>query len=277
MEFVSYASKYDLFDGWVSVGELSDKEQDEFIRTVFSTDGDYQSLVMRRGIKKAQAEGLWALIVFVGVELESSKVIADFDSRTDDDIQEIISFFSGSRLWLRLEEAFPPFDFLEEKTEYDWSELESIRIEYLTEVSGGPLHEIKSKVMEFLSSSGLSLQSDFIDRMPYHAFKSLYKEGKVALFVDKGLAPLAKLSGYVDDPMTSVLPWVFLLGLVSVIPVWLVFSFWLALVVLLLSFVAKVVLNSLLVTKVRRAAVADKNSYRWLLSRKIIWLTYIWK
>lgn len=277
MELVSYASEYDLFDGWVSIGELPDKEQDELIRTVFSTDGDYRDLVMRKGIKKAQVEGLWALIVFVGLELERAQVITDFESRTDGDIQEIISFFSGSRLWLRLEEAFPPFDCLEEKTEYDWSELESVRIEYLTEVSGEPLYKIKSKLMDFLSSSGLSLQSNVIERMPYHAFESLYKEGKVAVFVDRGLAPLAKLSGCVDDPMTSFLPWVFILGLVSVIPVWFFLGFWVALVVLFMSFAAKIVFNILIMTKVRRAAVEDKRCYRWFLSRKIIWLTYIWK
>jgi len=185
-EFVSYASTYDLFVGRRSIGELSVQEQDQLIKSIMSADDDFPELVIRKEIKKSQAEGLWALIVFTGLALEDACQIKNFEARNDEDIKKIVAFFSGTKLWLRLEESYPPFNFLENKTDYDWSELESIRIELLTEATGEPLYKVKSKICEYLTSAPVLLTSESINRMSYDAFRQSYDEGKLRLFVDRG-------------------------------------------------------------------------------------------
>ena len=151
-EFISYASEYDLYVGRRSIGELTAPEQDELITSILASDGDFRKLAVRKEIKKSQAEGVWALIVFTGLALEEARRIKNFETRDDQDVQEIVAFFSGTKLWLRLEEAYPPFDFLEKKTDYDWSELEKIRIELLTEATGEPLYRVKSKICEYFEN-----------------------------------------------------------------------------------------------------------------------------
>ena len=144
-EFISYASEYDLYVGRKSIGDLSVEEQDELIKAILSADGDFRKLVVQKEVKKSQAEGLSSLVVFTGVALEAAHQIENFEAADDEDIQKIVAFLSGTKLWLRLEESYPPFDFLEKKTDYDWAELETIRIELLTEAAGEPLYKVKSK------------------------------------------------------------------------------------------------------------------------------------
>lgn len=276
MEFISYASDYDMFVGRRSIAEINAQEQDELIRLVFAQDGDFREMVVRLDIKKSQAEGLWAIVVFVGLALEGARVIKNFERRDNKDTQEIIAFLSGTKLWLRLEEAFPPFDFREKKTDYNWRELEKIRIERLTEATGEPLYKVKSKLCEYLSPSPSELQSQFIERMPYHAFKQGYEEGKLRLFVDRGLSPVAGRAGYVTHPLLSVLPLIFFGGLLAFVPVWFFFGFWYAFAVVAVVMISKSALTKILLDGTRRAAIKDRHAYRWLLSRRIIWLQYVW-
>ena len=272
--FVSYASEYDNYIGTKSIGELSAEEQDEIIRSVLSKDGDFRELVVKNGIKKSQAEGLWSLFVFVGLALEAERRIKSFDERNDEDIQEIISFFSGTNLCLRIEEAYSPFDYLEKKTDYTWSELEKIKIEHLTESSGEPLYKIKSKICEYLASSPSQLTAECIDRMPYHTFKQTYDEGKLTLFVDKGLSTVVGRSGMIRSPLLSVFSVVFFLGLLAFIPLWIFSGFWYGLAALATALVSKKLTTQLLVKETRKLAISDKQIYRWLLSRRIIWMRY---
>lgn len=276
MEFVSYASDYDMFKGRRSIAEIPIQEQDELIRLIVSPGGDFREMVVKQDIRKSQAEGLWALIVFIGLYLEDNHVIKNFEIRNEQDIEKIISFFSGTNLWLRLEEAYPPFYFLNSKTKYNWKELETVKIEKLTEATGKSLFEVKSKILEYLSSSPSEIQEDVICRMPYHVFQQSYREGKLKLFVDRGLSPAAVGAGYVNRFGLIVLSFIFFGGLLAFIPLWIFFGFWYALVVLVVSILGKKIFNKILVSRVRKAAIKDKKAYRWLLSRRIIWLQYVW-
>jgi hypothetical protein len=141
--------------------------------------------------QKKQVEGLWALCVLVGLRLERAGIIKDFDSRTSADIQKIISFLVGTKLWLRIEEAYPPFDYLEEKTQYDWSEVEVIAPSGLSgvlldlppEISA---FELKSEICGYLGRAPSQLTSKRMDREPHHVFVKYFAEGKVSLFIDRG-------------------------------------------------------------------------------------------
>uniref|UniRef100_UPI0039838B4F hypothetical protein n=1 Tax=Phenylobacterium sp. TaxID=1871053 RepID=UPI0039838B4F len=125
--FTSYATPYDVYVGERDVSDLHRDEVDRLIKAVFLPDGeDFRELVTRWNVKKAQVEGLWSLVVHVGLRLERTRGIADLIERTEDDVQNIIATLDGSRLWLRVEEAFPPFDHLTSRTDYDWSELNGL-------------------------------------------------------------------------------------------------------------------------------------------------------
>ena len=274
--FVSYASQYDLYEGEKGIDALSSEEQDELIRFIMEPDKDFRELVVRKGVKKPQAEGLWSLVVFVGLALEDAKRITKFDERTDKDIQEIIAFFSGTTLWLRLEEAYSPFDCAPKRTGYSWSELEKIRIDALTAATGEPLYKIKSKICEYLSSAPSQLQSEVIDRMPYHAFKLAYDEGKLILFVDKGLSVAVGRSDLIKNPLPTIFSIVFSGALLAFIPVGIFVGLWYGVAMLAIAVVSKKLATRYLVQETRRLALSEKEIYRWLLARKIIWLQYIW-
>lgn len=273
--FISYASEYDLYRGEKDIDALVSEEQDELIRFILEPDKDFRELVVRKDVKKSQAEGLWSLVVFVGLALEGTNRISDFDGRTEKDIQEIIAFFSGTKLWLRLEEAYPPFDFLSKRTNYSWGELEKIRMEALTEATGEPLYKIKSKICEFLSSAPSQLQSEVIDRMPYHAFKQTYDEGKLILFTDKGLSTIVGRSRLIKSPVPTVLALVFSGTLLAFIPIGIFVGLWYGVATLVLAVVSKKLTTRFLVQETRRLALSDKEIYRWLLARRIIWVQYI--
>lgn len=274
--FISYASEYDLYRGEKGIDALASEEQDELIRFILEPDKDFRELVVRKKVKKSQAEGLWSLVVFVGLALEGANRISNFDGRTEKDIQEVIAFFSGTQLWLRLEEAYPLFDFVSKRTDYSWSELEKITMEALTEATGEPLYKIKSKICEFLSSASSQLQSEVIDRMPYHTFKQTYDEGKLILFVDKGLSTVVGRSGLIKSSIPTVFALVFFGALLAFIPIGIFVGIWYGVATLALAVVSKKLTTRFLVQKTRRLALSDKEKYRWLLSRRIIWLQYIW-
>jgi hypothetical protein len=111
--------------------------------------------------------------------------------------------------------------------------------------------------------------------MPYHAFKQLYDEGKLILFVDRGLSTVVGRARMVRHPLLSILPIAFFAGLVAFVPIWVFFGFWYGLLALSLVPISRSVTIRLLVKETRKLALADKNAYRWLISRRIIWLRYV--
>ena len=271
-EFISYASPYDLYIGYRSIGDVPPDEQDELIRACLGTEPDYRELVVQKAIKKSQAEGLWSLVVTAGLALERMGRLKDFEARTDDDVQEIIAFLSGTKLWLRLEEAYPPFNFRELKTDYDWSELERVDIGVLSETAGQSPFRVKSNICKHIASPPLQFDTPVIDRMAYHAFKQLYEEGKLRLFVDRMLATLVGRRGMVKNPLMPLLPFTFYGGLLAFIPLWIFAGFWYAVAGPVLAFASKSLTMKILLEETRGLALADKEAYRWMVSRRIIWL-----
>lgn len=275
--FISYASEYDLYKGEKSIASLTAAEQDELINALLDPARDFRELVVHQGIKKTQAEGLWSLIVFVGLELERANRISSFDRRTEKDIQEIIAFFSGTKLWLRLEEAYPPFAMLHTKTDYPWTELEKIKIDSLTEATGEPLYKVKSKICEYLVGDPSQLRSEVIDRMPYHAFKQTYDEGKLVFFFDKRLALTIGQKGLIKNPIPKFCSIGFPLSLIGFIPVGIFVGFWYGLATLLMALICKRLTTHFLGKEIRKLALSEKEIYRWLLARKVIWFHYVWE
>lgn len=271
-EFVSYASEYDLYVGRRSIGELSVQEQDELIKAILCPDGDFRKLVVHKDVKKSQVEGLSSLIVFAGVALEEARQIENFEAADDEDIQKIVAFFSGTKLWLRLEESYPPFNFLEKKTDYDWAELETIRMELLTEAAGEPLYKVKSKICEYLASAPVFLTSEFIDRMSYDAFRQGYDGGNLGFVVDRGLSVRVAQVGLIKRPMLFVLPFVCYTGLLAFVPAWIFFGFWYGLLAFSVALSSKYLTTRMLVAETGRLAISDRQAFRWLLSRRIIHL-----
>lgn len=269
--YVSYASDYSLYKGNTSVAELTVEVQDELIHAVLGTGQDFRELVVTHDVIKKQAEGLWTIVVLLGMALERDRKILNFEKRTEEDVALLVSSISGTNLWLRLEEAYPPFNFLKDKTKYDWSELVPLQMEELSEIAGESLLEVKRVLSRRLKSRPLIFKPNIDDRMPYHAFKPLYDQGKVILFVDRGLAPVAGASGIVKSsaPIYVALS---VAALVAAPLVWFFFGFLISLPLLLFAFTLFRASFGKTVASVRLAAINDRIKYRWLMSRRIIWL-----
>ena len=198
--FISYANEYDLYDGEVDIGDLPVEQQNELIKLTFSTEGDSRAFVMKNNINKSQAEGLWSLVVLLGTALERKGAIKDFDNRSSDDIQIIIEQLAEFALWQRLEEAYPPFDFLEKKTDYHWSELEKIQ-KFFEQHAGDPLHTIRMALFSILSNRDIDDKYD--TRMSYDCCKAWLEGKKITLHQDRMLANVAGAKGIVktDSPL----------------------------------------------------------------------------
>src|SRR3546814_15047611 len=78
---------------------------------------------MEHDIDHAYPNALWTLVVLAGMHLEQKGIIENFEHRTDDDRDQILNYFAPSKLWIRLEEAFPPFDESFRTSDYAWGEL----------------------------------------------------------------------------------------------------------------------------------------------------------
>lgn len=61
-------------------------------------------------------------------------------------------------------------------------------MEKLAGVAGGSILEVKEALYQLLKSRPTPFKPDVEERLPYHAFKLMYDQGKLMLFVDRGLA-----------------------------------------------------------------------------------------
>ena len=222
--------------------------------------------------EEAEPEGLWSIVVFVGLALERSGVIKSFETRTEENIQEIIAFLGSTKLALRLEDAYPPFDFREKKTDYDWTELERIRIDLLTAEPDDSLIAVKSAVCKFLKSHYTDLNAPCIDRIQFHVFQKYYADGTLELVVDKGLSIAVARTGVLSTGATWIFPALFMVALLAVIPLWVIVGFWYGAASLLVALVSNRIATTQRVTGVRALASSDKKMFRLFLARHIIWM-----
>lgn len=147
--FVSHASMYDVYEGRRSIGDLTYAQQGELIRAVFDKDADFRKLVVRQDVLKAQAEGLWTLVVLLGMGLQSLGAIRDFDQRTHDDVKRIVALLAGTQLGLRVASAYNAEGGTQ--VSYDWSELQDAAIEtIMSEQAGEPLSVVRPKILKVL-------------------------------------------------------------------------------------------------------------------------------
>lgn len=258
--FTSYVSAYDSHVGTLSIGDLTRGQQDDLIRRVF--DGDFEEYVMEHDIDHAYPNALWTLIVLAGMHLERTGIIKNFEHRTDADRDWILNYFAPSKLWIRLEEAFPPFDESFRQSDYEWGEL-------LLFAKRDAIAELQEFNWRTKLSKYTERDPTMMTRMPYQTFSDEYARGRLSLFVDRGLATQAyRLSG---SAWTYILPFTFIAGLLAFIPVAIFWSVWAGILIFALAIIAKKMLTAKAVAWVRKEAISGRNRYRWFAARGVIW------
>lgn len=131
-------------------------------------------------------------------------------------------------------------------------------MEKLAGVAGGSILEVKEALYQLLKSRPTPFKPDVDERLPYHAFKPMYDQGKLMLFVDRGLASVAGATGIVKSSAPLYVG-ASLITALAALPIWYFLSFLYALGVLVVAII------------LFKRSTAVKDVYRWLLSRKIIW------
>lgn len=271
-EFISYANEYDLYKGEVDIGSLPVTVQDNFIRHIFDTQAKFRDFVIEHRIMKSQAEGLWRIIVLIGMTLEDDKQIENFEERSDADVRKIINELSGTNLWLRLEEAFPPFSSLSSRTEYDWRELQQVASSAFPDLAGEPLHKIKAGVFKVLSRR--KVNTDFDTRMPYDQFKRFCAEKSISVHVDRMLAARAGAAGFVKSSAPQFVSASIVAVLSSLV---LLIAYGVLFAAVALAIAVFLFKQSYKSTQkaIYLSAMGDRERYRWLLSRQVIWIKWL--
>lgn len=264
--FTNYGSTYDAHRGTRSMNDLTREQQDELIRLMFEPEGDFQEFVMNHDLQHLQPDGLWNILVALGTLLERKAVIEAFPSSSVADRDWVINMLAGTLLWLRLEEAFEPFDRVIRRTEYDWSEIETFGArDAIVEMTDDG---IATRLKEFLDPAPRD-PDGMEQRMPYQDFVRRWNAGTLQFFVDRGQAVQAyRLSNSI---WTSILPFGFIIGLVAFIPIMIFLSFWWGLAVLILAIISRKALTKKAEAWVRKEALDDRTRYRWLTARGVIW------
>lgn len=266
--FTSYSKPYDHYVGERGISVLHPEEADRLIRAVFKADGeDFRALTTSWNVKKAQVEGLWSLVVHVGLRLERAGLIASFDERGEKDVQYIIAGMDGSKLWLRVEEAFPPFDFLQSRTVYDWLELEGIAddLDYYID---DPVQVLIDDGI--LADSGNN-NGEYLTRLSWREFRGALTRYNVV--VDRATAYRVHSAGRVKSGIGGTISLLCPVFLVSSIPVMIWWSIWIGLAIIVIAIVGLRWAAASLRLRIFRLASSGRDDYRWLLSRSAIWLT----
>lgn len=153
---ITYATPWDMHDGTVSISKLPTEKQNELIYLSLSPDGDSRQFAIDHNLKKTQVDGLWSLIVWVGLELETNGVISSFDARDDGNINSIVEFFNGTKLGVRLKSAIQKAEDDSTPSFYDWTELSPKKTELLADFIGYSLAETKQHLLKHLATTGHS-------------------------------------------------------------------------------------------------------------------------
>lgn len=263
--FTSYATPYDSFVGQRDIGSLHRDEADRLIREIFSKDADFRELVTEWNVKKRQAEGLWFLVVALGVRLEEFGRIRNFEERTDADVEKIVSALDGSAIGRRVEEAFPPFDNLSNRTDYSWSELED-----LPEAHD---HYLRLSIRELVEDGDLAPAANdptVRDRMSFEEFHDPRNKGRWGLVVDRGMA-----YRFAPRFKTGALGWASLLIptlFIASVPVMIWVNLWAGIAVIVAAIVILKWSGADLRRRILKRASSDRDEYRWLMSRHVIWV-----
>lgn len=258
--FTSYATPYDSFVGQRDIGGLHKEDTDRLIRSIFSTDTDFRELVVEWNVRKKQAEGLWFLVVGLGLRLEEFGRIRDFEERDEADIQKIISALDGTAVGLRVEEAFPPFDALSSRTTYDWSELEDLPDalgHYLSQPEDGDLAPAKHDPI-------------IRDRMSFEEFHHPRNKGKWSLVVDRAMA--YRIAPRVNTGLLGWAPLICPVIFIASVPVMIWVNIWAGLAMIIGGIVILKWSAADLRRRIFEKALTDRNEYRWLMSRRVIWV-----
>jgi hypothetical protein len=264
--YTSYASDYDNHVGNLPLSAMPIEQQNELIRLIFDPKRNYQTYVVEHNIDHTQPDCLWTLIVAVGMFLERNRVIKDFTKRTETDCNRIIEFFAPTNLWMRLEEAYSPFDKYFYKVRYDWNEIE-VYSEYdaINDLMGDNL---RNDLLADLSSAAPP-SDGMLMRLSYETFCSEWQTGRLKAFVDRSMAVQAfQLS---DSPWKQILPTIFLLGVVTFLPIAIFLNLWIGICVLVVAIAAKQILTKKAVDWVRGDALVDKERFRFYSSRGVVW------
>lgn len=263
--FTSYVSEYDAHRGTRRMNDLSREDQNNLITLMFQPEGDTHAYVMEHDIDHKQPDGLWTIIVALGTLLERKSVIKEFPSAATEDHDLIINMLAGTRLCLRLEEAFEPFDRAIPLTDYEWAEIEIFGAR--DAIVGLTDNDAAIQIKRLLAP--VARDPDGIERrMPYQDFVKQWNQGHLALYVDRGLAVQAYR---LADSAWTYLPLAFFAGLMAFIPVMIFVGFWWGVAVLVLTIFARKLLTKKADTWVRTTALKDRARYRWFTSRGIVW------
>ena len=134
--FISYATEYDLYDGYKNWSDLTSDEQDEIIRAEISVDSDSEIIIMRLGLKKKQARGLRSILIY-NFMIEEKETHVDFLSLNDEQRQLSIRLLRGTAIGARLAETYA-LQQPERRQDIDENELESfsdLGYQYLLDLS----------------------------------------------------------------------------------------------------------------------------------------------
>lgn len=266
MTFTSYATPYDSFVGQRDIASLHPSEADRLIRETFAKDGDARGLVMEWNVRKDQAEGLWFLIVSVGLRLEEQRRIRDFQERTEADVQKIIAALDGTQLRLRLEEAYPPFDHLDPKSRYDWSELAELAAstDYLTET-------VDELIEDGDLAGAQNVHAGIFDRMSFEQLHDPRNKGRWNLMVDRGLA--YRVAPRIEKGWLGFASLICPLIFIASLPVMIWVNLWVGLGMV----VAGIIILKWSAVDLRKRifvkALTDRDEYRWLQSRRVVWVS----
>src|SRR3546814_18147712 len=135
---------------------------------------------MEHDIDHAYPNALWTLVVLAGMHLEQKGIIENFEHRTDDDRDQILNYFAPSKLWIRLEEAFPPFDESFRKSDYEWGEL-------LLFAKRNAIADLQEFDLRTTLSKYTDRHSTLPPRTPSQPSSSNTAMGRLPLFVYRGL------------------------------------------------------------------------------------------
>jgi hypothetical protein len=263
-KFISYATEYDLYKGTKDWNDLLVQSQNDILIAELlagDTEEQPESLIMRHGLMKAQAQGLRSVIVASALALERAKRIPAADAWDAKEMAHIIDFLTGTPLGQRLKEAADGV--VENVTPLPTETLAELASpDSLDELLFMELEEAQDFLREMLGGCENSASPSYSD------FKRRLSAGEIGFVVDKGMA--VYVGGSIGNGWSVLFSWLFNLSLLMIIPAIFIWGFWAA-----LGFVAGAIFSFrltryALVQKVRKAVMEHEEWYRLFLEKGVI-------
>lgn len=269
-QFVSYATKYDLYTGDKGWNELTITEQNEILRAELLAqpeDISPDDLVMKHNLIKAQAQGLRGIVVASALALERAQRIPDATAWDEAEMALIIEFLKGTAFAKRFGEVAANTQ--KNVTPLPEEVLESLSAtESLDDMLDMGLSESQAYLRELLmdeeEESGSSLS--------YEDFKSRLAAGNIYLIVDKGMAVTAARSGFNAGAWGLICIGLFTLSLLMIIPAIFIWGFWAAIGFTIGALILFRLTRNALVQRVRQAVLENEEWYALFLKKGVIYL-----